>query len=443
MTPPFGTTVRGNRWDLVDAAPHPLLSVTVVVTHYRQPGELARTLAALARQDYPAELLQVVVADDGSPDAPVVPAGVEVVRQPDRGFRAAAARNLGAARATGDVLCFLDADTSPEPGYVRAITRLPALLPEAVTVGKRRHAELAGQPVEAPIEIAALVHPLPEPAWLADAYERSQNLLEADDRSYRYIISAAFACSRWLFAETGGFDERFDRYGGEDWEWAHRAWQDGAVFAHVPDAVAWHDGPEWAGRAADPDERTRRGNAQTLLLSHKIAVDGSRGTGVFAPVADIVFRLRGRHGEAATFVCADSVLAAFPRARVELEHHATAAVFAADPRVVPVDAAHPSPRVEVELARPVAMPSGSAVSELTDRLRRLGTGDEGTLDIRAPDGEVLARAVSRRARVRRARWGDDAELSVGSLVVEGAVALRAEPRVEPFVGGWSSPAHLR
>ena len=72
---------------------------------------------------------KVVVADDGSrviPDVSASRLNVTVVRQEDRGFRAAAARNLGAAATTASVLCFLDADTVPEPGYLRQLTRLPA-----------------------------------------------------------------------------------------------------------------------------------------------------------------------------------------------------------------------------------------------------------------------------------------------------------------------------
>jgi GT2 family glycosyltransferase len=420
-----------------------LPSISVVVTHYQQPHELARTLAALGRQDYPANLVQVIVADDGSPTPPFVPAGVELVRQDDRGFRAAAVRNLGVRRATGDVLCFLDADTTPEPEYLRRMTRLPALLPETVTVGRRRHADLGDHPADQSIETAGPAHALAEPAWLADAYVRSRNLLDADDRSYRYVIGAAFACTRWFFDDTGGFDESFDEYGGEDWEWAHRAWQNGGLLAHVPDAVAWHDGPEWAGRNPDPDERIRRGNVQTLRLAGAIPVDGSRGNGVFSSNADVLFRLRGRHGAAATFVCVDTVLAAFPRARVELENGADAPVFADDPRVHPLGSPPSDARVTVELTRPVALPREPGAGGLIGRLRSLGSGEEGALKLRSTDGELLGSAVSRRARRRRDRWGDDAGFAVGEFAVEGAVALREHPRLEPYVGGWGDLEHLR
>ncbi|MBC7680151.1 MAG: glycosyltransferase, partial [Pseudorhodobacter sp.] len=57
--------------------------MTVVVPYFRQQAQLDRTLAAVLAQR-PHE---VVVADDGSAVAPVVPRGVRLERQPDLGFR--------------------------------------------------------------------------------------------------------------------------------------------------------------------------------------------------------------------------------------------------------------------------------------------------------------------------------------------------------------------
>lgn len=144
------------------------------------------------------------MVDDGSPEAPEVPPGVTLLRQEDRGFRVAAARNLGAARARGELLCFLDADTAPEPDYIRELTRLPALVPEAVTVGRRRYAGLAGG--DGPVEVAGPATELPAPEWLERGYADSRDLLEAADRSYRYVIRpcwpAAPGCSPRPAAST-------------------------------------------------------------------------------------------------------------------------------------------------------------------------------------------------------------------------------------------------
>ena len=107
--------------------------------------------AALDAQAWPASQMEVVVADDGSPVPPVTGSHdypVATVRQDDGGFRAAAARNLGAAATGGRVVLFLDGDTIPEPGFVEAIVT-PILAGEAdLVVGRRRHADLAGLDVE-------------------------------------------------------------------------------------------------------------------------------------------------------------------------------------------------------------------------------------------------------------------------------------------------------
>ncbi|WP_239642468.1 glycosyltransferase [Microbacterium sp. B19] len=420
--------VVGNRWDLVAGREPEPPRVSVIVTHYAQPEELARTLAALARQDHPADRLEIVVADDGSPEAPVVPEGVTLVRQEDRGFRAAAARNLGVAASTGDVLCFLDADTTPEPGYVRALTRLPALLPEAVTVGRRRHADFAGLGPAVPVAEEGPLRELTEPAWLREEYARTGNLLRTDDRAYRFVIGAVMACSRAFFDEVGGFDETFRAYGGEDWEWAHRAWQAGAVLAHVPDAVAWHDGPDWSGRDLD---RAREGNRQTLRLAADIPVTGSAGRGLLPATPDLVVHLAGEHPEAAVFVCVDAVLAAFPRATVVLDAPPSAAALAADPRVR--SGAVPDARVVWRLDRPILIEDAGL---LAARLAALGQGEEGRVRVSTADGTPLGTAVAGRARRRAERWGAEVGFTTGELVASGLHVLRDEPHLEAWVGGW-------
>lgn len=259
--------VPGNRWDLLPPAPRP--TVSVVVPHYDQQAQLDRTLAALAGQ---AD--EVVVADDGSAVAPTVPAGVRLVRQEDRGFRAAAARNLGAAATTGQVLVFLDADTVPEPGFVDALVRRAAACPDVLAVGRRRHADLSGDGRE-----------LPEPAWLTEAYAASRDLLDADGRSFRFVISAVMACRRELFEDLGGFDERYVGYGGEDWDLAYRAWNAGAVLVHERDAVAVHDGPDWAGR--DAETRATK-DLETARLAALVPEPSTRGQALPGLLPDVL-----------------------------------------------------------------------------------------------------------------------------------------------------------
>jgi GT2 family glycosyltransferase len=420
-----GRSVPGNRWDLLDGLePAQPPAVSVVVVHYRQQAELDRTLAALHRQTHPADRTEIIVVDDGSPEPPRVPAGVRLLCQADEGFRVAAARNLGAASASGDVLCFLDADTVPEPGYLTHMARLPALAPETVVVGRRRHAALAGLPVDAPVDRAGPAAELTEPQWLLDGYRWTRNLLDADDRAYRYVIGAALSCSRWFFDRVGGFSEQFQAYGGEDWEWVHRAWLGGAILAHVPEAVAWHDGPDWAGRDADDPARRERKDAETLLLTGHIPVAGSRGHGVRSAGTDVEIRLGAAPSPAAAFVCVDSLLAALPEAIVRVPEE-FAGLFAADQRVT--DAAC-SARVVVEV--PVAVRADRAAKALRDAVSAVGVGTLGTVLL----GPV--RVDSARARARRATWG--AELFETHVVADESLApLGADPGLSGYLGGWA------
>ena len=270
--------VPGNRWDLLDGVqPGRWPAVSVIVPYYQAQSRLDLVLAALQLQSYPHDLVEVIVADDGSDHAPDLRVLTDitgrVVRQADHGFRAAAARNLGARAATGTVLCFLDADTVPEPAYLTELLRLPALTPDALVTGRRRHTDLTDWTPEQVTRWLTGADPAPaeltEPGWLVDEHSRSDNLLRLSDTSYRFVISAVLACSAELFTEIGGFDESMTSYGGEDWELAHRALCAGAVLAHVPTAVAWHDGPDWAERG-DAAGRRREKNAETLALESRI-----------------------------------------------------------------------------------------------------------------------------------------------------------------------------
>jgi GT2 family glycosyltransferase len=434
-----GRALPGNRWDLLAGEwPGETPLVSVVIIHYDQQHELDRTLAALAVQDYPADRIEVVVVDDGSPVAPTVPEGVRLVRQEDRGFRAAAARNLGARHSSGDVLCFLDADTSPEPRYVREISRLPALAPDVVTVGCRRHADFSES--EAPDVAEAERLSLPAPKWLDQAYRESGDLLEADNRSYRFVISAVIACSRALFEEVGGFDEAFQDYGGEDWEWAQRAWLAGGLLAHVPDAVAWHDGPDWAGREVDDPAKRESKSSEMLVLSRAIPVAGSRGRAVRGPRADVVAVLESAGSVAAAFICVDSLLAILPQATCVVPHE-YADAFAYDDRVV--TAASPLARKAVGGARVVITldaatrfesPEERVEVDLPTAVERVGSGTEGAI-VFENDGASIT-VQSSRAAARAARWNRDDLFTTTTVEAPWLTALEEQPRLGPYLGGW-------
>ena len=419
--PPYGTSVPGNRWDLAPAGA-PRRRVSVVITHFEQQAELDRTLAALRRQTLLPD--EVVVSDDGSRGVPEVPSGVRLVRQPDDGFRAAAARNLGVAASTGDLLVLLDADTVPEPSFVERMVALPGALPEVLVVGRRRHADLAGTGPDRAIEEAAPPLELPEPAWLRDAYADSRDLLDADGSSHRFVISAVLACSRWWYDQVGGFDESFSTYGGEDWEFAHRSWTAGGLLAHRSDAVAWHDGPDAGARAYDPDAR----RAETVAVADRTSAPGTTWRGLTRGPADLIVTCAPTLGETEVLVTVDSLLAALPRAVVRLgEPHR--ALLGDDPRVVRAEDGLPrSARQHLEV-RQGLFGDAAAWMSLLDGL----DGCTGTREVAAGRAELQDLRLLRRA----ARWGR-ADLAPSGEPLSSALQPWTEDvTLAAWLGGWA------
>lgn len=419
--PPFGTSVPGNRWDLAPAGA-PRRTVSVVVAHYEQQVELDRTLAALGRQTRLPD--EVVVADDGSRRAPVVPPGVRLVRQDDEGFRAAAVRNLGVAASTGDVLVLLDADTTPEPDFVDRMVALPEVLPEVLVVGRRRHADLAGTGPGDPVEEVGPALELPEPEWLRRAYADTRDLLDTDGSGHRFVISAVLACSRWWYDELGGFDETFRAYGGEDWDLAHRSWTAGGLLAHRPDAVAWHDGPDAGARESDAGARL----AETAGVADRTSAPGTTWRGLARGPADVVVTCAPGLGDTEVLVTLDSLLAALPRAVARLApRHRT--LVGADPRVLPLEEDVPD------------------TARLHLVVRRGLTGDAAAWSSLLPalDGRVATRQIADgsaelqdlRLLRRAARWGRPGLAPAGPALGTRLRPWTDDVTLASWLGGWA------
>ncbi|QPK82877.1 glycosyltransferase [Corynebacterium qintianiae] len=292
--------------------------VSVIIPYYDNPEGLREVLAAVRAQDYQGRV-EIIIADDGSPTpASQEPSladalsNVVLVRQDDLGFRAAAARNLGAAAATGEVFAFIDGDTVPQPGYLTAAVAHVQRNRRAVIVGKR----LTGPG-------------LTEPRWLTDAWAATGNMSRADSTSWRYVISAVLTCSANFFRHIGGFDADFVGYGGEDWEFGWRAWNAGAQLVHEPGAVAHHPEEDFGGRHRDVAEETRVKNIETLALARRITHPIARPAGVVFDMADVAIVVPEFDQPGA----AEAVIASWLRIDAHVYAPEKSALFASDPRV--------------------------------------------------------------------------------------------------------------
>ena len=240
--------------------------ISLVVTTYEAPEALEVVLRALADQS--DQGFEIVVADDGS--GPETGELVEAWRatfgerlshvwQPDEGFRTARVRNLGAVRARGDFLVFLDGDCVPRRHFVRA-TRACAV--EGWFIVGRRF-ELREEFTDRVLRERIPIHRWSLLRWrpLADGdFANLDYLLPRDRRkvgragvpefvphnnAYCFIgVSAAD------FTAVNGYDMRYEGWGEEDVDLALRLRRHGLRAGHAGTrATVFH---LWHASRADP-----------------------------------------------------------------------------------------------------------------------------------------------------------------------------------------------
>ncbi len=103
-----------------------LPTISVIVPAYNEAGVIGDKLHSIQASDYPAERLEVIVAEDGSSDdtaRQVLAAGDERIFLDHCSERAGkmAALTRAAQRASGEVLVFTDANAILRPGTLRSL----------------------------------------------------------------------------------------------------------------------------------------------------------------------------------------------------------------------------------------------------------------------------------------------------------------------------------
>ncbi len=182
---------------------------TVVIPVFNQAGLTRPCLDAVLRFDP----CRVVVVDDGSTDAtPALLRGygkriTVITHRTNRGFARAA--NAGAAMARGRYLVFLNNDTLPHRGWLRALVRHADQHPKAAAVGSKllypdgtvQHAGV----------VIGLDH---EPRHLYAGFPGDHPAVN-HPRRLQAVTAACMLVRRTAFAAANGFDECY-RNGLED-----------------------------------------------------------------------------------------------------------------------------------------------------------------------------------------------------------------------------------
>jgi cellulose synthase/poly-beta-1,6-N-acetylglucosamine synthase-like glycosyltransferase len=131
-------------------APGALPMVSLIVAAYDEQDVVADKVANALALDYPRERLQVIVASDGSADGTVAragEAGADLVLDLPRGGKLAA-QNAAAARASGEILAFSDANSAWAPDALRRLVEPFADPSIGYACGQVRFTDAAGGNLE-------------------------------------------------------------------------------------------------------------------------------------------------------------------------------------------------------------------------------------------------------------------------------------------------------
>lgn len=208
-------------------------TVSVVTLARGRAAHLTHMVRGLLHQTRPPAELIVACMQDRPYDLPEAPFPIRQIPVPGEPLPLAAARNRAVAVASADAVVFLDVDCIPAPGlvadYARRLDELDGLLmgevlylPGGATSGDWncetfadvavRHSDRRGPPAEG-IEVCG---------------------------DYRCFWSLNFAMRRSTFLATGGFDERYVGYGGEDTDFGKTLDGRGIAIAWLKGALAYH-----------------------------------------------------------------------------------------------------------------------------------------------------------------------------------------------------------
>ncbi|HUR22165.1 MAG TPA: glycosyltransferase [Vicinamibacterales bacterium] len=196
--------------------------VSVVVCAYNAASTITECLTSLDALTYPN--FEVIVVNDGSRDGTGELAArhstIRLIEVPNGGL--SAARNIGLAAATGDIVAYTDADVRVDPDWLTFLVQ-PFLNSDVVGAGGPN------------------VVPLDDP-WLAQCVARAPGgptHVLLDDNTAEHVPGCNMAFRREALNDIGGFNPIYLR-AGDDVDVCWRLQAKGWRLGFAPAALVWH-----------------------------------------------------------------------------------------------------------------------------------------------------------------------------------------------------------
>lgn len=208
-------------------------AVSVVTLAKGRSSHLVNLVHGLNRQTVAPIELVVAVMQDELYDLPAAEFPIRQLRVNSPSLNLSAARNAAAGAATGEYLVFLDIDCIPEPGLISDYRGFLQDF-DGLLMG----------------EVLYLPGGANDPEWSYDDF--AEVAVKHSDRrgpppqgievceDYRCFWSLNFGMRRATFMATGGFDERYSGYGGEDTDFGKTINAAGVPIAWIKGGLAYH-----------------------------------------------------------------------------------------------------------------------------------------------------------------------------------------------------------
>lgn len=212
-----------------------LPKISVIVLNFNGKNHLETCFTSLARMDYPADKLELMLVDNASADGSAAYVReqfpqVRVVENADNlGF--AAGNNVGAQAATGEYIAFLNNDTRVAPDWLRKLVE-PCLQDEDAVCAASKMLGWDGKKADF-VRSTMNFHGF--------AFQPEHGLLDLAhaQRELIFPCGGAMLIRRDVFLELGGFDEDYFIY-FEDMDLGWRLWLSGYRVVFAPEAIAYH-----------------------------------------------------------------------------------------------------------------------------------------------------------------------------------------------------------
>lgn len=218
--------------------------VSVIIPTFNQHSELARCLAALSRQTYPAHRFEVIVVDNDS-KPPLAQDDVPYVRLVrERKPGSYAARNRGILTARGDVLAFTDADCIPRADWIEQGVAAVECIGARGIVGGRIDTVVRDLDRPTAAEIVDSVLAFPQERYVAAGFAVTANLFT----------------TKATFDRVGHFNETL--MSGGDVEWGGRVRQDGLPIVYAAEVAVSHHARRTVGQLWRKSRRVAGGVQQ-------------------------------------------------------------------------------------------------------------------------------------------------------------------------------------